>query len=99
MIDVSQVHFESIKTILRDFIPNRRVLAFGSRINGKATKHSDLDLVIMGDECVETKTMAMLEYEFQKSEIPFRVDLIEWATTSEAFQKIILSNFIEIQQQ
>jgi uncharacterized protein len=97
MIDVAQEHLESIKKIFQKFIPERRVLAFGSRINGKSTKHSDFDLVIMGDECVYNKSMAMLEYAFQESEIPFRIDLIEWATTSEPFRKIILSDHVEIQ--
>ncbi|HLD45663.1 MAG TPA: nucleotidyltransferase domain-containing protein [bacterium] len=96
MVDVAPHQLDLIKTILKKHIPDRSVWAFGSRVTGQANQHSDLDLVILGAESVDTKTMAMLEYDFQISEIPFRVDLIQWATTSEPFRQVILKQYEKI---
>lgn len=81
---------ELVRTILCAHIPERKVWAFGSRVTGEHLKpFSDLDLAIGGAEPLEWNTLANLREAFSASNLPFRVDLVDWATTSEAFRQII----------
>ncbi len=79
-----------VEDILRRFFPGRTVLAFGSRVNGRPKPFSDIDLCVMGDEPVSLSSMADAKDAFTESDLPFRVDLIDWATTSPSFRAIVL---------
>lgn len=79
-----------VKDMQKQFVPDRDVYAFGSRARGTAHPHSDLDIVIMGDEPLDLLQRALLREAFEESELPFRVDFVEWARTDENFRAIIL---------
>ena len=32
---------------------------------------------------------ALLEHDFDESELPFKVDVVDWATTSDSFRAVI----------
>ena len=66
---------------------------FGSRANGLAKDTSDLDLVIMGKEKMPLNEYHALKDAFEYSELPFRVDLLDWHRISKDFQKLILKNY------
>lgn len=75
--------------ILNEIVPDREVRAFGSRVTGKAKPFSDLDLAIVGDEPLPLKTRAQLEEAFSESELPWKVDVLDWNLAEVEFQKII----------
>ncbi len=77
MIDISEKHLEIVKAILREWLPNYEIQAFGSRVTGKAKPYSDLDLAIVSDERVPFRQIAMACAAFTDSDLPFRVDLVE----------------------
>jgi predicted nucleotidyltransferase len=58
-------------------VPEREVRAFGSRVTGRAWRYSDLDLVIMGAEPLPALTLARLRADFEDSDLPVRVDVLE----------------------
>ncbi|MBU1121403.1 MAG: nucleotidyltransferase domain-containing protein [Candidatus Omnitrophica bacterium] len=89
MIDVAPCYMEIIQDILEKYILNWEVRAFGSRVNGTAKEYSDLDLVIVGKEKLPKKTLYILREEFQESDLPFRVEIMDWQTISDEFKKII----------
>jgi len=89
MIDLPPDQLDIVKYILKKHIVEYSVHAFGSRINGTAKKHSDLDLVIMSDTPIDPTQMALLKLDFSESNLPIKVDIIDWSTISEGFQKII----------
>lgn len=89
MISIEQRHFLVIKEILQKYLPDTEVRAFGSRISGKAKKYSDLDLVIMGKTKIESKVLIKLKDEFQESDIPFRVDILDWHGISDEFKQTL----------
>lgn len=93
MISVSPKELLTIKSILTKHVPNRIVWVFGSRVNGKAKKYSDLDIVITGDTALTIEESANLRDDFENSDLPFRVDIIDWNETNESFQKIILDKY------
>jgi predicted nucleotidyltransferase len=95
-LHLGQSHFEIIAGILKKNLGARQVIAFGSRVTGKHKPHSDLDLCIMGNEALTISQMAHLKEDFSESTLPFRVDIVDWASLSPDFQKIIKQSFIEL---
>lgn len=86
---VSPDHLALVREVLRRHVPDREVRAFGSRATGTAKETSDLDLVIVGDGPLEFATLAALRDDFSDSNLPYRVDIVDWATVDEAFRRII----------
>lgn len=99
MIDLQAHYLQEIKNILQSHIPNYEVRAFGSRIQGTANKNSDLDLVICANHPLKSTILWDLEEEFSESDLPFRVDVLDWEKLAESFQQKIAENFVVIQKQ
>lgn len=89
LIQIPSEHLRTVQGILRSHIPDRDVRAFGSRVTGKAKPMSDLDLCVMGDTTVDPASMRKLRTAFEESELPFKVDVVEWAGISKTFQRIV----------
>uniref|UniRef100_E6QKH0 Polymerase beta nucleotidyltransferase domain-containing protein n=1 Tax=mine drainage metagenome TaxID=410659 RepID=E6QKH0_9ZZZZ len=85
---------EIVREILRRHLPGREVWAFGSRVKGKARTFSDLDLAVLGDQPLTLSTRADLAEDFSESDLPYKVDIVDWATTSERFREIIRAEYI-----
>ena len=89
MLDISPEHLKTVKTILSSYVPDCEVRAFGSRCNGTARKYSDLDLCICGKEKTEKNLLANLKDALMESDLPFRVDVLDYHTVPEHFRKNI----------
>jgi len=87
---------EIVREILRRHLPGREVWAFGSRVKGKARTFSDLDLAVLGDQPLALSTRADLAEDFSESDLPYKVDIVDWATTSERFREIIRAEYVVI---
>lgn len=96
-IDISPPHWEIVRAILQKHIPNREVWAFGSRAIWTAKEFSDLDLAVFGEKPLGLAVLAALREDFAESDLPFKVDVVEWATTGEAFRKAIERNMKVVQ--
>ena len=88
-IELSSTDLATVRTILRAIVPDLEVRAFGSRVSGRRRQTSDLDLVLMTGAPLDLRRLATLRDAFSDSDLPFKVDLVDWATTSEAFRRII----------
>lgn len=95
-IEVAPGDLATVLQILRGHVPDRQVLAFGSRVSGTAKPFSDLDLVIMGEDPVAPRALAALNEAFDESDLPFKVDVVEWAGTSEPFRAVILRTAVPL---
>jgi predicted nucleotidyltransferase len=89
MIDLSPHFLTTVKSILERRVPDREVWAFGSRVQGKARKFSDLDLAILGETPLPLPVVAALANDFDDSDLPVKVDIVDWALVSPAFREII----------
>jgi predicted nucleotidyltransferase len=87
---------EIVREILRRHVPGREVWAFGSRVKGKARTFSDLDLAVLGDQPLALSVRADLAEDFSESDLPFKVDIVDWATTSERFREIIRAEYVVV---
>ena len=89
MIDVPPQHLETIQKILAAHVPGREVRAFGSRVTGSAVVTSDLDLAVMGEGRLDRRTKMLLREAFEESDLPFRVDVLDYNAISAEFQTVI----------
>ncbi|MBF0860214.1 nucleotidyltransferase domain-containing protein [Gluconobacter sp. LMG 31484] len=96
-IDITPKERAIVLRILNDIVPDRDVRAFGSRVTGKAKPFSDLDLAIMGDEPLSLETRAQLEEAFSASDLPWKVDVLDWAQADANFKRIISNSWIVLQ--
>ena len=96
-LDVRPDHLAMVQTILRRNAPDREVWAFGSRVTGNAKPNSDLDLCIIGTSPLPYEISARLRQDFSDSDIPYTVDLVDWATCRASFRRIIEQDKVVVQ--
>lgn len=96
-IDARPDLLDAVQRILQTHVPQHEVWAFGSRVNGAAKPYSDLDLVIITQQPLPLDVLGALQDAFAESDLPWRVDVVDWACTSESFRDIIQQNKLVIQ--
>lgn len=97
-LKITPQELEIVKKILEQHVPEYAVRAFGSRVYGKARQSSDLDLAVMTDVPLEILRMVNLKEAFSESDLPFKVDIIDWAETSENFREIIEREYVMLKE-
>ena len=97
IIDIRPDHWNIVQGILQKHVPQYEVWAFGSRATWKAKEFSDLDLAIISDQPLSLDISASLRDDFSESDLPWKVDVVDWATTSESFRKIIERDGVVVQ--
>ena len=96
MINLSHDLIKQAMVIIEQYAPNAAVWAFGSRVTGTAREHSDLDLVVIGEQKLPQKTYYQLQEAFQESELPIRVDILDWHRITPEFQQNIKKQYVVI---
>lgn len=86
---MTSAELAELQGILKRFVPDYKVWAFGSRVTGNHKPYSDLDIALVGDEPISIQTRAALTEALSESALPYKVDIVDWASTSEAFQQLI----------
>lgn len=97
MIDISPGDLKIVRDILRKHVPDCEVWAFGSRAKRTAKTYSDLDLAVIADTPLSFEVSGALREDFSESDLPWRVDIVDWATTSETFRRIIEQDKVVVQ--
>ena len=95
-LQLSPGQLAAVQTILHRIVPDREVRVFGSRARGQAKSYSDLDLVVMGDTPLSMSTLALLTEAFAESDLPWRVDVVDWASTSSEFRQHIANHSLPV---
>lgn len=93
MIALTQNELKIVKHVLKEILPDREVALFGSRATQHYKPHSDLDLCVMGKSALSLQTLSNLKEAFSESDLPMRVDIIDWASTSPEFREIIKKTY------
>ncbi len=79
--------------ILQKQVPDCEVRAFGSRVTGKATTNSDLDLALVSGKPLDWRRLEALKDAFAESDLAITVDLLEWQCISPEFRPVIEQNY------
>ena len=98
LIDVRPDHWAIVRNILQKQVPQYEVWAFGSRAKWTAKDYSDLDLCIVSDKPLSFSLLGALAEDFSESDLPWKVDVVDWATTSESFRKIMARDKVVVQK-
>ena len=88
-MDIGEAHLKIIQDLLKKHLPRVEVRAFGSRVNGHAKPHSDLDIALMTPIALSPSALALLKADFSESDLPFKVDVLDWQAISTSFRKLI----------
>lgn len=92
MLDQATLNF------LRDTIAKNldsreyKAFIFGSRVIGNSRKWSDIDLGIIGHTPLPAIKSASLNEIFENSNLPYRVDLVDFTHVTDRFRQLALKN-------
>lgn len=92
-IDIEIAHQHVLINLLKTYLPDTTVWAYGSRTNGTSHSGSDLDIVAFIQK-KQRSQVSLLKEAFEESNLPFRVDLFIWDEIPKSFQKNILQKHI-----
>lgn len=95
-IAVTAEQWKIIADILQRHVPDKEIWAFGSRATHTAKPYSDLDLAIISDTALPLSLLAAIEHDFSESNLPFKVDVVDWATLSPTFREIVQSHRVKL---
>ena len=70
---------------------------FGSRITDKVKEFSDLDLFYTED--IPEKIIMNIENELEESDLPYKVDIVNYNKCDKTFQKIMKSGYVKLQRE
>ena len=97
-IDLNPNHLATVKAILAEHVAECEVRAFGSRATWTAKDYSDLDLAVVGEGPMEWKALGRLKEAFEESDLPMRVDVLDWHAISESFHRQIQRDYVVVQE-
>ena len=97
-VDLQPEQWQIVQHILQKHVPGHAVWAFGSRVKGTAKPYSDLDLAIITDQPLPLAVGAALAEAFSESDLPYKVDIVDWAALSEPFRRIIERHKVVVQE-
>lgn len=89
---IEDKHLDIIKKILKKY--PYKFYAFGSRVNGRPRKLSDLDLCFFDN--IPWNIQAHIDNDFDESDLPFTVDLVNWNNIDESFKKKIKPDLVPL---
>ena len=93
MLNIEERHLKIVKGILSKYPYS--FYAFGSRAKGNAKKFSDLDLCFFDD--ISLHTLSKITEDFEESDLPFKVDIVNWDQCKETFRDLIRDDLVSVQ--
>ena len=92
-------HLQYILEQFELYIPDATVWAFGSRVKGSNRPASDLDLAVLCDKETAKTQLPTLNEIFIESDIPFKIQLLDFNRLPENMQDSIKKHYVIIYQQ
>ena len=85
LIDLDKKQLALLDKIIKQYIPNKTVWAYGSRVTWKANEISDLDLVVLGCGSAD---ISDFKEALEESNLLISVDVMDWENIPDNFKKI-----------
>lgn len=98
-LDMQPQHLALLRELLQQHLPHAEVWAYGSRVNGNGHEASDLDLVVRQplDLKQETPQLGEMREAFIESNLPIRVEVVDWARVPASFHREIEQAYVVVQ--
>ena len=92
-------HLAMLRDVLQQHLPQAEVWAYGSRVNGNGPDASDLDLVVRQPNDLKQQTHELGETQeaMSESNLPIRVEIVDWARIPASFQREIEQAYVVVQ--
>ncbi len=86
----------NLKECVLDFLGNEniKIVVFGSRARDDNVASSDVDIGIISKGEFNKKSLTLLREFIENSNIPFKVDIVDFSSTSEQFKREALKDVI-----
>ncbi len=99
-LDLGERYLDMVRAILSQHVADHDVWAYGSRVTGGAFEASDLDLVVRhpADPRQSCAKLFDLRDAFVESNLPIRVDVMDWARIPETFRREIERGYVVVQR-
>lgn len=95
LLDLTTHDQKTVVTLLKAFLPDTTIWAFGSRMKFTSKPESDLDLVaFIGPE--QQSQLAELKDAFAESDLPFKVDILDWNIIPDSFKENIEKDYVKL---
>lgn len=94
MINVTLQEQIIIQGLITSHFPEVEVRIFGSRYHGTTRPYSDLDIALVGKEKLDWLKLHRLREAFADSNLPYRVDVLDWHAISPTFQQVIAQGYV-----
>ena len=98
MIDLSLPHLAIVERILAEHVPEYEVRASDSRATWTPKEYSDLDLAVIGKGPLARRTLRHLKKALDESDLPMRVDVLDWHSISDSFRAAIERDHVVVQE-
>jgi uncharacterized protein len=96
-LDLPEDHRRLVLNILSaDLPPGTSAWVFGSRATGRARRYSDLDLAIDAGRPLTLDEIARLNEAFSDSDLPYRVDLVDWCNLDARWRQAIAAERVAL---
>lgn len=83
---------QKINTIVGKYLDLTRykLFFFGSRVIGRGTERSDIDIGIIGPDSVKGKILADIEEEIEQLPILYKIEIVDFSHVDTKFKKVAL---------
>ena len=91
-------HLNMLLELIEQYFPQAQIWAYGSRVNGDCHDASDLDLVARNQAGLDQPLPDLFDFKeaLVESNLPIRVDVVDWARIPVSFQQEIERVYVEI---
>jgi type I restriction enzyme S subunit len=89
--DIKPEHLFVVQDILNKYLQKDVIIwVFGSRAKKNTKPYSDLDLALdMNGELIDPEIISKIANDFEESDLPYKVDVLDIVTVSDKFREII----------
>ncbi|KKS32249.1 MAG: Nucleotidyltransferase [Candidatus Amesbacteria bacterium GW2011_GWA2_42_12] len=73
-----------------------QLIIFGSRVNGKASRWSDIDVGILGSNTISSSAIGKIKDGLEEMPILYKIDIVDFAGADQKFKSVALQNYEQI---
>lgn len=99
MINLEKKYLTILLDILNAHMSEYAVWLFGSRATNHCKPFSDIDIAVIASEKIDENRIAKLKYALSESNLPYKIDIVEFSTVDTAFQAIIQNKHIVLKKE
>ena len=91
-------HLNMLLELIKQYLPHAQIWAYGSRVNGDCHDASDLDLIARNPAALDQPLSDLFDFQevLVDSNLPIRIDIVDWAQIPESFQREIGRGYVEV---